>query len=316
MRPAEGSSRAGRPLPLRRCHRKCAVRPSQRDPGRAPSPAQAGFWRPHRLLLGVLPVVGAEPGSVGVSRDARGSGGSWRCGGVPRPGGGFCQQPIGRPLVPRPPGPAAHPEPLLLAVLLPPTPGLTVQLQQPLQSRLLLRRAHARRPPVPARGLGPRGLRGSGGLGTFPPPPEGAREPHGAAQLLLRGARASSRAPKRVRIAQQARMPWESCGALPLLGTTTCYMPASQACLPAADPIFLILPAKDHLRGTCTPSSSKPPGEAQEQEGTGFQSPQSLIRTPALCPCVPVQPHNMHLTFLLLRLILFSSSLVSDSKTK
>ena len=221
MRPAEGSTRAGRPLPLRRGHRKSAVRASQRDPGRAPRTAQAGFWRPHRLLLGVLPVVGAEPGSVGVPRGARGSGGSWRCGGVPRPGGGVCQQPIGRPPVPRPPGPAAHPEPLLLAVLLPPTSGLTVHLQQPLQSRLLLRRAHARRRPVPARGLGPRGLRGSGGLGTSPPPPEGAREHYGAAQLLLRGARASSQALKRVRIAQQARVPWESCGALPLPGTTS-----------------------------------------------------------------------------------------------
>lgn len=102
------------------------------------------------------------------------------------------------------------PEPLLLAILLPPAPGLPVQLQQLLQSRLLLRSAHARRRPVPARGLGPRGLRGLGGLRAAPPLSEGAWEPCGAAHFLLRGAGASSRALERVRIAHQGQVPRES----------------------------------------------------------------------------------------------------------
>lgn len=67
--------------------------------------------------------------------------------------------------------------------------------------------------------------------------------------------------------------------------TASCVS-ACQVCLPTADPIFLTLPAKDHLGGTYTPSSSKLPEAAQEQEGTACQGYQSLLRTPLLCSCV------------------------------
>lgn len=97
---------------------------------------------------------------------------------------------------------------------------------------------------------------------------------------------------------------------------TACYVSACQVGLPTADPIFLILSAKDHLGGTYTLSSSKLPEAAQEQEGTVCQGHQSLLRTPLLCSCVPVQPHNRRLTFLLLRIILFSSFLVSGQQNQ
>lgn len=66
---------------------------------------------------------------------------------------------------------------------------------------------------------------------------------------------------------------------------TACYILVRFACQQLT-PIFLILPAKDHLRGTYTPSSSKLPEAAQEQERTVCQGYQSLLRTPLLCSCV------------------------------
>lgn len=95
-----------------------------------------------------------ELSRAGAPRGEPGSGGSWRCGGVPGPAEG--QSASGRPSVPRPPqagpnpGVGTHPEPLLLTVPPAPPPGCAVQLQQPLQSRLLLCHAQARRRLRPA----------------------------------------------------------------------------------------------------------------------------------------------------------------------
>lgn len=61
--------------------------------------------------------------------------------------------------------------------------------------------------------------------------------------------------------------------------------------LPCADHTFLILPAKaEDFRGSCTASSSKPPGDAWGQEGSIGQPCQSLIRTPHFLLVDPSRP--------------------------
>nr|KAF6418890.1 hypothetical protein HJG63_008888 [Rousettus aegyptiacus] len=132
-------------------------------------------------------------------------------------------------LVLRPPaGPTragTHPEPLLFAVLPPPPPGRAVQLQQPLQGRLLLRCTHSHGS-LPAGGPEPRTFRGLGGLScSLPPLPMGIQEPRRVARpwpprlahLLDRGAGVSPRVLQPVLIAHHSRVPRESCRALLLL---------------------------------------------------------------------------------------------------
>lgn len=96
---------------------------------------------------------------------------------------------------------------------------------------------------------------------------------------------------------------------------TAYKVPACQVCLPTADPSFLTLPSEaDHLMGTGILSPST-------------WSRKGLIKTPPLCPGVPIQAHKktyMHLTLLLLsksqkkkeKKILSSSFLVSDNTIK